>query len=150
MCSDFWSRSLFLRICQWFWRLYIFYECPFAQRTWITRNYKVWDICSIELEIGMMKLKKDMYIWHPNSNWGVWKYYMFHVTYFLEQGLEDTIKLVPLSIQDRPAWFKEKVYPENKVTIPLACMLQLTMISWIWFICGKKHREDLWYELWRK
>ncbi|MEI4855924.1 glutathione S-transferase N-terminal domain-containing protein, partial [Klebsiella pneumoniae] len=51
-------------------RLYIFYECPFAQRTWIARNYK---------------------------------------------GLEDTIKLVPLSIQDRPAWFKEKVYPENKV-----------------------------------
>ncbi|KAL0309782.1 UNVERIFIED_CONTAM: Thylakoid membrane protein TERC, chloroplastic [Sesamum radiatum] len=51
-------------------RLYINDQCPFAQRTWITRNYK---------------------------------------------GLEDEIKLVPIDLQDRPAWYKEKVYPENKV-----------------------------------
>lgn len=51
-------------------RLYISYSCPFAQRTWITRNYK---------------------------------------------GLEDKIKLVPINLQNRPAWYKEKVYPPNKV-----------------------------------
>ncbi|XWS55757.1 hypothetical protein CRYUN_Cryun09bG0028100 [Craigia yunnanensis] len=51
-------------------RLYTSYSCPFAQRVWITRNYK---------------------------------------------GLQDKIKLVPLNLQNRPAWYKEKVYPENKV-----------------------------------
>ncbi|XVF07996.1 hypothetical protein REPUB_Repub06bG0187100 [Reevesia pubescens] len=50
-------------------RLYIAYSCPFAQRVWITRNYK---------------------------------------------GLQDKIKLVPLNLFNRPAWYKEKVYPENK------------------------------------
>ncbi|KAM4078146.1 hypothetical protein ACB094_09G015100 [Castanea mollissima] len=51
-------------------RLYICLSCPFAQRTWITRNYK---------------------------------------------GLYDKIKVVPINLQSRPAWYKEKVYPENKV-----------------------------------
>ncbi|KAK4583448.1 hypothetical protein RGQ29_026255 [Quercus rubra] len=51
-------------------RLYINYACPFAQRVWITRNYK---------------------------------------------GLHDKIKLVPINLQNRPAWYKEKVYHENKV-----------------------------------
>ncbi|KAK5804316.1 hypothetical protein PVK06_031965 [Gossypium arboreum] len=31
------------------------------------------------------------------------------------KGLQDKIKLVPLNLQNRPAWYKEKVYPENKV-----------------------------------
>ncbi|KAK6136201.1 hypothetical protein DH2020_030033 [Rehmannia glutinosa] len=30
-------------------------------------------------------------------------------------GLQDTIKLVPIDLKNRPAWYKEKVYPENKV-----------------------------------
>lgn len=51
-------------------RLYTCYTCPFAQRVWITRNYK---------------------------------------------GLQDTIKLVPLNLQNRPSWYGEKVYPPNKV-----------------------------------
>ncbi|KAG2690385.1 hypothetical protein I3760_09G184000 [Carya illinoinensis] len=51
-------------------RLYSCYTCPFAQRVWITRNFK---------------------------------------------GLQDEIKLVPLNLGNRPAWYKEKVYPENKV-----------------------------------
>jgi len=51
-------------------RLYINYQCPFAQRVWITRNYK---------------------------------------------GLQDKIKLVPIDLANRPAWYKEKIYPENKV-----------------------------------
>ncbi|PKA61864.1 Protein IN2-1 like B [Apostasia shenzhenica] len=51
-------------------RLYICYVCPFAQRTWIARNYK---------------------------------------------GLKDKIKLVPIDLQNRPAWYKEKVYSGNKV-----------------------------------
>ncbi|XP_021891575.1 glutathione S-transferase L3-like isoform X2 [Carica papaya] len=51
-------------------RLYTCYTCPYAQRVWITRNYK---------------------------------------------GLEDEIKLVPLNLRNRPAWYKEKVYSLNKV-----------------------------------
>ncbi|XP_065637352.1 glutathione S-transferase L3-like [Quercus suber] len=51
-------------------RLYTNYACPFAQRVWITRNYK---------------------------------------------GLHDKIKLVPIDLQNRPAWYKEKVYHENRV-----------------------------------
>ncbi|XP_058215745.1 glutathione S-transferase L3-like [Rhododendron vialii] len=31
------------------------------------------------------------------------------------KGLQDEIKLVPINLRDRPAWYKEKVYPENKV-----------------------------------
>ncbi|PWZ05026.1 Protein IN2-1 B [Zea mays] len=52
-------------------RLYVAYLCPFAQRAWIARNYKV--------------------------------------------GLQDKIKIVAIDLADRPAWYKEKVYPENKV-----------------------------------
>ncbi|KAB2598151.1 protein IN2-1 B-like [Pyrus ussuriensis x Pyrus communis] len=51
-------------------RLYISYQCPYAQRAWIARNCK---------------------------------------------GLEEKIQLVPIDLQDRPAWYKEKVYPANKV-----------------------------------
>ncbi|XP_073297501.1 glutathione S-transferase L3-like isoform X2 [Primulina huaijiensis] len=51
-------------------KLYISYSCPYAQRVWITRNYK---------------------------------------------GLQDKIKLVPIDLHDRPSWYKEKVYHENKV-----------------------------------
>ncbi|KAL0822946.1 hypothetical protein Bca101_046623 [Brassica carinata] len=51
-------------------RLYTSYSCPYAQRVWITRNFK---------------------------------------------GLQEKIKLVPLDLENRPAWYKEKVYPENKV-----------------------------------
>ncbi|CAL9039032.1 unnamed protein product [Musa banksii] len=50
-------------------RLYISYICPYAQRTWITRNYK---------------------------------------------GLQEKIKLVPIDLDNKPAWYKE-VYPANKV-----------------------------------
>ncbi|XP_059667744.1 glutathione S-transferase L3-like [Cornus florida] len=51
-------------------RLYMSYICPYAQRVWVTRNYK---------------------------------------------GLQDKIKLVPIDLHNKPAWYKEKVYPENKV-----------------------------------
>ena len=32
------------------------------------------------------------------------------------QGLEDKIKLVPNDLMNRPPWYKDKVYLENKVT----------------------------------
>lgn len=31
------------------------------------------------------------------------------------KGLQDKIKLVAIDLQNRPSWYKEKVYPENKV-----------------------------------
>ncbi|KAG8063819.1 hypothetical protein GUJ93_ZPchr0003g17431 [Zizania palustris] len=51
-------------------RLYVSYVSPYAQRTWIARNYK---------------------------------------------GLQDKIKIIGIDLGDRPAWYKEKVYPLNKV-----------------------------------
>ncbi|XP_028776001.1 glutathione S-transferase L3-like [Neltuma alba] len=51
-------------------RLYVSHTCPFAQRVWITGNYK---------------------------------------------GVQDKIKLVAIDLEDRPAWWGLKVYPENKV-----------------------------------
>uniref|UniRef100_A0A0E0CYY9 GST N-terminal domain-containing protein n=1 Tax=Oryza meridionalis TaxID=40149 RepID=A0A0E0CYY9_9ORYZ len=51
-------------------RLYICYFCPFAQRAWITRNFK---------------------------------------------GLQDKIELVGIDLQDKPAWYKEKVYEQGTV-----------------------------------
>ncbi|PAN50256.1 hypothetical protein PAHAL_9G508100 [Panicum hallii] len=50
-------------------RLYMSYVCPYAQRAWITRNYK---------------------------------------------GLQEEIKLVPMDLADKPAWYK-KVYPKYQV-----------------------------------
>ncbi|KAF5947259.1 hypothetical protein HYC85_013216 [Camellia sinensis] len=35
--------------------------------------------------------------------------------YFFVQGLQEKIKLVPIDLQNRPDWYKEKVYPPNKV-----------------------------------
>ncbi|KAJ1443869.1 Thioredoxin-like superfamily [Sesbania bispinosa] len=31
------------------------------------------------------------------------------------KGLQDKIRLVPIDLQNKPAWYKEKVHPENKV-----------------------------------
>ncbi|KAI8523933.1 hypothetical protein RHMOL_Rhmol13G0109900 [Rhododendron molle] len=31
------------------------------------------------------------------------------------EGLQEKIKLVPIDLEDRPSWYKEKVYPPNKV-----------------------------------
>ncbi|XP_019453222.1 PREDICTED: protein IN2-1 homolog B-like [Lupinus angustifolius] len=31
------------------------------------------------------------------------------------KGVQDKIQLVPIDLQDRPSWYKEKVYPSNKV-----------------------------------
>ncbi|KAI5021433.1 hypothetical protein ZWY2020_058163 [Hordeum vulgare] len=31
------------------------------------------------------------------------------------KGLQDKIKIVAVDLADRPAWYKEKVYPQNKV-----------------------------------
>jgi len=31
------------------------------------------------------------------------------------QGLQDKIELVAIDLQDKPAWYKEKVYPQGTV-----------------------------------
>ena len=41
----------------------------------------------------------------------------------LVQGLHDKIKIVAIDLADRPAWYKEKVYPENKV-----CLVNLFLL----------------------
>nr|XP_034570974.1 protein IN2-1-like [Setaria viridis] len=51
-------------------RLYMGYFCPFSQRAWVTRNFKV---------------------------------------------LQEEIKLVAIHVQDKPAWYKEKLDPKGTV-----------------------------------
>ncbi|THU70088.1 hypothetical protein C4D60_Mb08t21380 [Musa balbisiana] len=69
-------------------RLYISYICPYAQRTWIARNYKA------------RRVVNDKF---------------YSICTLGEQGLQEKIKLVPIDLDNRPAWYKEKVYPANKV-----------------------------------
>ncbi|RZC21210.1 Glutathione S-transferase L3 isoform D [Glycine soja] len=38
-----------------------------------------------------------------------------HLTSVKFEGLQDKIELVPIDLKNRPAWYKEKVYPTNKV-----------------------------------
>lgn len=59
----------------------------------------------LELDIGMMK-------WKNMLSGSVYCDY-----FFMERGLEDTIKLVPFSMRDCPACYKEKAFPENKVSV---------------------------------
>ncbi|XP_028072443.1 glutathione S-transferase L3-like isoform X2 [Camellia sinensis] len=33
------------------------------------------------------------------------------------KGLQEKIKLVPIDLQNKPTWYKEKVYPQNKVKL---------------------------------
>ena len=55
--------------------------------------------------------------------------YWIDVTLFL-QNLRDKIELVPIDHKNRPAWYKEKVYPANKVKAFL-----FSCASMIWFDC---------------
>lgn len=90
------------------WRLYTSYICPYAQRVWIARNSKVASnfvvVCSAKLNNFFFPVLV-IAIW----NW--------NIIYFCGQGLQEKIKLVPIDLEDRPFWYKEKVYPPNKVTI---------------------------------
>lgn len=43
---------------------------------------------------------------------------------FGEQGLQEKIKLVPIDLKNRPDWYKEKVYPANKVSLGNAIDLE--------------------------
>ncbi|KAF7804508.1 glutathione S-transferase L3 [Senna tora] len=46
---------------------------------------------------------------------GTTRLYIAYACPYAQRGLQDKIKLVPIDLQNRPAWYKEKVYPENKV-----------------------------------
>lgn len=37
----------------------------------------------------------------------------------MNQALQEEIKLVPIDLKNRPDWYKEKVYPANKVKVTL-------------------------------
>ena len=77
------------------------YVCPYAQRAWITRNYKVLLIVCGLLELVL--IHEYMLL-----NW--------NVIALGHQGLQEEIKLVPMDMADKPAWYK-KVYPKNEVRI---------------------------------
>ncbi|XP_059296367.1 glutathione S-transferase L3-like isoform X1 [Lycium ferocissimum] len=59
----------------------------------------------------------------PNLFDGTTRLYISYVCPFAQRvwitrnvkGLQDKIALVPIDLENRPAWYKEKVYPENKV-----------------------------------
>jgi hypothetical protein len=88
------------------WRLYVAYHCPYAQRAWIARNYKVpppplfFDSPSLS-GVSCWSKRKRIFSLFPSSI----------------QRLQDKIKIVAIDLADRPSWYKEKVYPENKVCL---------------------------------
>ena len=102
----------FLRSCMNYERLYMAYTCPFAQRVWITRNYKVFFCLFSYLFVLSLAFRS---FFHPKEKnnwfWDLNTLFEFDVL----QGLQDEIKLVAFDLQDKPAWYKEKVYPSNKV-----------------------------------
>lgn len=106
-------------------RLYISYTCPYAQRVWITRNCKV---ISLTRPITSTDFKHVFFLFCFHIRFVsfdmFWTSILFSSTSIfqvhnivLEQGLQNKIQLVPINLQDRPSWYKEKVYPPNKVKI---------------------------------
>lgn len=92
------------------WRLYISYKCPYAQRVWITRN------CKVLLRVLFNSISP---YYSSFYNFLLWVLSCIFLYYWLqhEQGLQDKIELVPIDLQNRPAWYKEKVNPANKVPL---------------------------------
>jgi hypothetical protein len=87
------------------------YLCPFAQRAWIARNYKVVPSPSPPFSDLLKRFSLICGVFRERET----------ETFFCSspsvQGLQDKIKIVAIDLADRPAWYKEKVYPENKVCL---------------------------------
>nr|XP_034582547.1 protein IN2-1 homolog B-like isoform X1 [Setaria viridis] len=81
-------------------RLYISYICPYVQRVWIARNFKV----PIDGGVRAGLIISSCFRYQNLEN-------------VLGQGLQDKIQLVAIDLQDKPAWFLEKVYPPGKVPV---------------------------------
>jgi hypothetical protein len=96
-------------------RLYICYFCPFAQRAWVTRNFKV-----LLLSV-LLPLHKWKFTAKPNNNLISFDFHL--------QGLQDKMELVAIDLQDKPAWYKEKVYPQGTVCWVYSCTCPP---SWAW------------------
>ncbi|MCL7049727.1 hypothetical protein MKW94_010407 [Papaver nudicaule] len=47
-----------------------------------------------------------------------------YISYMCPYGLQEKIKLVPIDLPNRPDWYKEKVYPANKVDIAFAPFIE--------------------------
>ncbi|KAG8473761.1 hypothetical protein CXB51_036034 [Gossypium anomalum] len=46
---------------------------------------------------------------------GTTRLYISYTCPYAQRGLQDKIKLVPIDLKNRPTWYKENVYPPNKV-----------------------------------
>nr|KAJ0223537.1 hypothetical protein LSAT_V11C200092700 [Lactuca sativa] len=46
---------------------------------------------------------------------GTTRLYVSYTCPYAQRGLQEKIKLVPIDLHNRPDWYKEKVYPPNKV-----------------------------------
>ena len=58
---------------------------------------------------------------------------ILYFSFLWAQGLQDEIKLVPLILQNRPAWYSEKVYPPNKVNTLFISYLIFINASFYYF-----------------
>jgi len=88
------------------------YVCPYAQRAWITRNYKVLLIVCGLLELVLI----HEYMLYLSGKKNQYMLLNWNVIALGHQGLQEEIKLVPMDMADKPAWYK-KVYPKNEVRI---------------------------------
>lgn len=126
-------------------RLYISYVCPYAQRTWITRNYKARSLAGSIRQSFCIIIWKDWILKciHKCILKGGVHDKFYSICTLGEQGLQEKIKLVPIDLDNKPAWYKE-VYPANKVWCtlmssiwPLPCGASIDLnIGWIGTISG--------------
>lgn len=75
-------------------RLYISYICPYVQRVWIARNFKV----PIDGGVPAGLIISSCFRYQNLEN-------------FLGQGLQDKIQLVAIDLQDKPAWYYTHSHP---------------------------------------
>ena len=92
--------------------MYMSYVCPYAQRAWITRNYKVLLIVCGLLELVLI----HEYMLYLSGKKNQYMLLNWNVIALGHQGLQEEIKLVPMDMADKPAWYK-KVYPKNEVRL---------------------------------
>lgn len=84
-------------------------------------GYLIWKTVDLYLHTKPISLwlfiKYVVWFFNRSGFWGKLLNWCLPIVKFrfLTQGLQDKIKLVAIHLQDKPAWYKEKLYPENKV-----------------------------------
>jgi hypothetical protein len=77
--------------------------------------YRLFDEFENEIFAYVNILYSDYFFWFYYFDSLSLFFFLIIFVAFEIQGIQDKIHLVPIDLQNRPAWYKEKVYSENKV-----------------------------------